>query len=53
MILKMNFNFNIKDMPEAAQASMCDLTHGYDRHLAFRADAKDVRTIDLSALVDA
>jgi len=30
MILKMNFNFNIKDMPEAAGPSMCDLTNGCD-----------------------
>jgi hypothetical protein len=31
MILKMNFNFNIKDMLEAAGPSICDLTNGRDR----------------------
>ena len=32
MILKMNFNFNIKDMLDAPEASMCDLTNGGDWH---------------------
>jgi len=32
MILKMNFNFNFKDMPFATGASMCDLTNGSDSH---------------------
>jgi hypothetical protein len=32
MILKMNFNFNFKDMPFATGASMCDLTSGCDSH---------------------
>jgi hypothetical protein len=34
MILKMNFNFNFKDMPFATGASMCDLTNGCDLHHA-------------------
>jgi len=31
-ILKLNFNFNFKDMPQAAEASMCDLTNVRDLH---------------------
>jgi hypothetical protein len=34
MILKMNFNFNFKDMPFAPGPSMCDLTNGSDLHHA-------------------
>jgi hypothetical protein len=34
MILKMNFNFNFKDMLAAARASMWDLTNGCDSHHA-------------------
>jgi len=32
--LKMNFNFNFKDMPFATGASMCDLTNASDLHHA-------------------
>jgi hypothetical protein len=32
MILKMNFNFNIKDMPEAAGSSIRCVTNVRDRH---------------------
>jgi len=32
MILKMNFNFNIKDMLRAAEASIRRLTNARDRH---------------------
>jgi hypothetical protein len=32
MILKMNFNFNFKDMPAMAAASIQSLTTGCDRH---------------------
>jgi hypothetical protein len=32
MILKMNFNFNFKDMPFAAQASIRGVTNGCDLH---------------------
>jgi hypothetical protein len=32
MILKMNFNFNFKDMPQAAEASIRYVTNVRDRH---------------------
>jgi hypothetical protein len=32
MILKMNFNFNFKDMPPAARASIREVTNARDRH---------------------
>jgi hypothetical protein len=32
MILKMNFNFNFKDMPPAPQASIHHVTNVRDRH---------------------
>ncbi len=32
MMLKMNFNFNFKDIPFVAGPSMCDLTNGCDSH---------------------
>jgi hypothetical protein len=32
MMLKMNFNFNFKDIPFAAGQSMCDLTNSCDSH---------------------
>jgi hypothetical protein len=32
VILKMNFNFNFKDMPLAPQASIHPVTNGRDRH---------------------
>jgi len=43
MILKMNFNFNFKDMPGAAEASMCDLTNARDRHHTGKSGIKRLR----------
>jgi len=40
MILKMNFNFNFKDMPGAAGASIRGVTNARDRHRMAKSGIK-------------
>jgi hypothetical protein len=42
MILKMNFNFNFKDMPPAAAASICGVTNERDLHHTGKSGIKRV-----------
>jgi hypothetical protein len=38
--LKMNFNFNFKDMPQAPRQSICYLTMGCDRDYTAELEAQ-------------